>query len=64
VQYALDHGIRHLDYSIASEEVKVSRGCELVGRYGYVKLLDDSHEKEVRRVLAEVNSRAAIRADA
>ncbi|MFF5675064.1 GNAT family N-acetyltransferase [Streptomyces hygroscopicus] len=64
VQYALDHGIRHLDYSIASEDVKLSRGCELVGRYGYVKLLDNSHEKEIRWVLSEIGRQAAIVTDA
>lgn len=62
VQYALDHGIRQLDYSIASEDVKVSRGCELVGRYGYVKLLDDSHGEEVRRILSEIGKQATTAA--
>lgn len=54
IEYAGRIGAATLDYAIESEETKLSRGCVLEQRYGYLKVFDDGLHGEVDGFLEQI----------
>lgn len=54
IQHAGRVGAAELDYSIEAEATKVSRGCRLLDRYGYVRVLDEALHAPVADVVERV----------
>jgi predicted N-acyltransferase len=54
VEYASRIGAVTLDYAIESETTKLSRGCVLERRHGYLKVFDTETHHEVSDFLAQV----------
>ncbi|RLU82241.1 hypothetical protein CTZ27_30265 [Streptomyces griseocarneus] len=59
VEYASRVGATALDYAVASEATKLSRGCTLEQRYGYLKAFDDKTGSEAGRLLDAIRQAAA-----
>ncbi|MGW1074008.1 GNAT family N-acetyltransferase [Streptomyces sp. NPDC002537] len=59
VEYASRIGATALDYAVASEATKLSRGCTLEQRYGYLKVFDDKARSETERLLDRIRQAAA-----
>jgi uncharacterized protein len=54
IEYASQIGAVTLDYAIESEQTKLSRGCVLEQRYGYLKVFDDRPAKEIGGLLQRI----------
>jgi uncharacterized protein len=50
IELAMKSGVREIHYSYGSEETKVSRGCDLRPRLGYLKALDPDAAAELARL--------------
>ncbi|MEU3659964.1 GNAT family N-acetyltransferase [Streptomyces sp. NPDC032940] len=58
VEHASRIGATTLDYAVASESTKLSRGCTQERRYGYVKAFDPATHTTVARLLARLADEA------
>jgi uncharacterized protein len=61
VEHASSIGVTTLDYAIEAEQTKVSRGCVLEQRYGYLKLLGGNGHSEVTGLLGRLRQAAGSR---
>jgi uncharacterized protein len=50
IELAMKSGVREIHYSYGSEDTKVSRGCDLRPRLGYLKALDNDAAAELARL--------------
>jgi len=50
IELAMKSGIREINYSYGSEDTKVSRGCDLRPRLGYLKAFDPGAAAELARL--------------
>ena len=50
IELAMKSGVREIHYSYGSEDTKVSRGCDLRPRLGYLKALDTNAAAELARL--------------
>jgi hypothetical protein len=55
IELAVRTGVREIAYSFGAEKVKVSRGCDLYPRLGYVKALDPEKSAELARLCADIS---------
>lgn len=51
IRYAIDRGLRRIEYSLGSSEVKKSRGCSLPRQRSYVRVLNPDTEAALRDCL-------------
>ncbi|PCG84639.1 hypothetical protein CIB93_18310 [Streptomyces sp. WZ.A104] len=56
IEYAAGAGVTAVDYAVESEQTKLSRGCTLEQRYGYLKLFDASRQAELEPLLEGIRS--------
>lgn len=54
IELAMKSGIQEIHYSYGSEDTKVSRGCDLLPRLGYLKALDGEAAAELARLSAHL----------
>jgi hypothetical protein len=58
IEYAMRIGATALDMAIESEVTKLSRGCELDQRFGYLKVLDEASRTRVEPLVRQIRAAA------
>ncbi|MFE4263624.1 peptidogalycan biosysnthesis protein [Streptomyces sp. NPDC056883] len=61
IEYAARVGATAVDYAVESEQTKLSRGCTLEQRHGYLKLFDAQRQAELEPLLEGIR-RGAVQA--